>query len=176
MSAIMDRKKNIFEKLSPLWAFLGMALHIGAVWYVLFYKAGSYETAYDYRIYIRYIIWITVVVVSTWSFVPESITAIVRHTMFYLLSAAVCIGAVYYYAQEIFSYDSSAYRNWLLFADNMSMDELIDGMSSPSRESYIKLSLTYAVRYSVYLCGAVAAFAAIKYHMSASGWIKKRVE
>lgn len=174
MSAIMNRKKSIFEKLCPLWVFLGMALHIAAVWYVSLYKADSYDTAYNYTTYIRYIIWIAIVVVSTWSFVPESITAIVKHLMTALLSAAVCIMALYYYAQEFFSYSNSV--NWMLITNSMSFDELMSVLSEQTKESYVKLTFIYAVRYSLYLCGAVTAFAAIKYHMSSTGWIKKHIK
>ncbi|MBR6103215.1 MAG: hypothetical protein IKH78_01200 [Ruminococcus sp.] len=163
MSAMMQRKKNIFEKLAPLWALLGTALNIGVFLYI-YLISDSYEAYDNYNSFLKYIIWAGVVLVSTLSFVPESVTAIVKHTVFYLISSALGVAFVYYYAFNVYDGELTPVRAFLSY------------ISSGSTEEYAETCVKTAAEYSLYICGAVAAFCAVKYHMSSSGWINKRIK
>lgn len=164
MSANLHRKKNWFELLAPLWAVIGMAAHVGSVWYTYF-VSDTFEAIDNYTSFIRYLIWAAVVLTALFSFVPDGIASVARHTVFYLVSAAVFVGLLYWYANNKFSQDEAEARS--LYA-------LI--MSGLTENDYIKYYLKYAILSSLGLCGAVAAFCAIKLHMSASGWIKKHIK
>ena len=170
--ATLTRKKNLFEKLAPLWAFLGMVIHVGAVWYVYFHDLSSYKAMNNYDSFLKYLIWAAIIVVAVWSFVPEDITAIVRHLMFWLISGAICVAALYIYVNKYFENDFAPDK--LMFFDNMDdIEERLKAYSVRSRSDYNEYYLTFAVKYTLGLCGAIAAFCAIKYKMSSSGWIKK---
>lgn len=163
MAATLHRSRNRFEMLAPLWAFLGMALHIGAIWYVYFYS-DSFSLMNDYEGIYRYLIWITVVLPGLLSFVPEDITAIVKHVLYYIVAAGIGIFALYWYAENSFADElSEAKRIYLFF-------------NSGGEEDYTKYYVTYAVKYSLGLCAAVAAFCAVKYYLSSTGWINKHIK
>ena len=80
--ATFERKTNLFEKLAPLWAILGMALYIGSTWAVFFKDGTEASTVDNYITYYRLIIWAVIVIAATLSFAPTDATAIVRHVMF----------------------------------------------------------------------------------------------
>ncbi|MBR1392894.1 MAG: hypothetical protein IJ561_03555 [Ruminococcus sp.] len=161
MSATMHRSRNRFEMLAPLWAFLGMALHIGAIWYVFFYS-DSFSLMNDYNNLYKYLIWSAVVLAGLFSFVPEDLAAIVKHVLYYLVAAGVGLFALYWYAENKFSSELSESK-LLIFIIN-----------SGGEEDYAKFYVTYAVKYSLGLCAAVAGFCVIKHYMSSKGWINKK--
>ncbi|MBR4622607.1 MAG: hypothetical protein IKO44_03620 [Ruminococcus sp.] len=160
--ATLHKKKNVFEMLSPLWALLVTALHVGGIWYV-FFITDNYSLYIDYEQYIKHLIRIAVVVVATWSFAPEDAVSVVRHTLYYIVSAGIMCAAMYYYVFNVFDPDN-AKRSMLI------MYYFAEISGSDIRQYVVK----YTIEYSVYICGAVAAFAAIKYKMSASGWIRRK--
>lgn len=162
--ATLHKSKQIFEKLSPLWALLMTALHVGSIWYI-FFITENYSLWADYENYIKHIIRVAVVAVSTWSFVPEDVTAIVRHTLYYIVSAGICCGVMYYYIFSVFDPDSSRSAMVMIYS-------YVKFTGSGVRQYVMK----YTIEYSVYLCGAVAAFAAVKYKMSSAGWIRRRTK
>lgn len=174
--ATFERKKNLFEKLAPLWAFLGMALHIGAIWFVFFKSDSGYSAVDNYTSYIRYIIWIAIVAAATVSFVPSDVTAIARHAMFWILASAVCIAGLYVYAVKYFEFNAAndSLRLFRGFA-GLDTEGFISVMSRLDKETYTEFIIKKTVIYTLALCGAVTAFAAIKYKMSSSGWINKHI-
>ncbi|MBR4555835.1 MAG: hypothetical protein IKO27_09625 [Ruminococcus sp.] len=163
MSVDMHRSRNWFEKLAPLWAVIGMAVHTFSIWYVYF-RAEGLEVIDNYQSFARYIIWAAVVLAALFSFVPDSVVSIARHTVFYLVSAAVGVGFLYWYANNRFSAEEAKARSvWVLVVSGLEEDD------------YVRYYLKYAILSSAGLCGAVAAFCAIKYHLSSTGWIKKHI-
>ncbi len=164
MAVTMTRRKNIFEKLAPLWAVIMMALQVGSVLYTYFIS-DSFEAMNNYTGFIRYIIWTAAVLAAIFSFVPDSVTAIARHTMFYLLSGAVFLVVLYWYANNVFTEEQAQERAVLV----MFMSEYTD-------TDYVKYYVEYGVFSTLGLTGAVAAFCAIKYHLSAAGWIQKHIK
>lgn len=160
--ATLHKGRHILEKLAPLWALLMMALHAGCIWYV-FFITENYSLWQDYEQYIKHLIRIAVVVVSTWSFVPEDVTAIVRHTLYYIVAAGISCAAMYYYVFNVF--DPEENHNNML-----SIYYFLGAIEGGDVRQYV---MKYTIEYSVLLCAAVAAFAAIKYKMSISGWIRR---
>ncbi len=163
MAVTMERKKNLFEKLAPLWAVIMMGLHVGAILYTYFIS-DSFDALNNYTSFIRYIIWAATVLAALFSFVPDSITAIVRHTMFYLLSGAVFVGVLYWYANNRFSEEDAEARALLALF-----------MSGYTDTDYVQHYVEYAIYSTLGLSAAVAAFCAVKYHLSSTSWIKKHI-
>ena len=164
MSANLHRKKNWFEKLAPLWAVILMAGHVGAMLYYYF-VADSFEQLDTYNSWLKYVIWGAVVIVAVFSFVPEDITAVVRHTVFYIVSGGVFLGVLWWYSHNVFTPEEGESRAVLA----MFMSQFTD-------TDYVSYYMRYAILSTLGLCAAVAAFCAIKLHLSASGWIKKNVK
>jgi len=168
MAAMMQRKTNLFEKLAPIWALLGMGLHVGAMWYTFFIERDIMFQD-SYHGWIKLLIWIAVTVVSTLSFAPNDVTAVVRHTMFYIVAAGLCLAALYLYVKNVFP-NTVKYREAFVVPGR----DLSD-LKVLTQDDYGMFYVKYAIELSLWLCGTVAAFAAIKYKMSASGWINKRI-
>ena len=157
MAAHLHRKKNIFEKLAPLWAVLLMAGHTGAMLYYYF-VSGGLELYDTYDPWLKYVIWGAVVIVSTLSFAPEDAAAVVKHTACYIVSGGIFLGVLWWYSHNVFSPDD---------------DVIVSFMDQYTDVGYVDYYMRYAILSTLGLCGAVAAFCAIKTHLSASGWIKK---
>ena len=146
MSANLHRKKNWFEKLAPLWAVILMAGHVGAMLYYYF-VADSFEQLDTYNSWLKYVIWGAVVIVAVFSFVPEDVTAVVRHTVFYIVSGGVFIGVLWWYSHNVFTPEEGESRAVLA----MFMSQFTD-------TDYVSYYMRYAILSTLGLCAAVAAF------------------
>lgn len=173
--ATFERKTNLFEKLAPLWAILGMVLYIGSTWAVFFKDGTEASTVDNYITYYRLIIWAVIVIAATLSFAPTDATAIVRHVMFWLVSAGVCIAVLYFCVNKYFEYIPSRDNIRLMIGYPKKLaDSIMDGVWSADKEEYVNIVIKDVVICSFVIVAAVGAFAAIKLKMSMSGWMKKR--
>ena len=164
MSAKLHRSRNWFEKLAPLWAVLLMAGHVGAMLYYYF-VADGFEPYDTYDPWLKYVIWGAVIIVSTFSFVPEDATAVVRHTVYYIVSGGVFIGVLWWYSHNVFTPEEEETR-----------ELMASFMDRYTERGYVGYYMRYAILSTLGLCGAVAAFCAVKTHLSASGWIRKHIK
>ena len=164
MSANLHRKKNVFEKLAPLWAALLMFANAGAMLYYYF-AADSFESLDTYNSWLRYLIWAAVVIVAVLSFVPEDAVAVVKHTVFHLVPGCIGVGVIWWYSHNVFTEEDSEARALLALF-----------MSEGIETDYVIYYMKQVIFSTLGVCGAVAAFCAIKTHMSASGWIKKNIK
>ena len=164
MAVTMQRKKNIFEKLAPLWAVLTMGGYVFSVGY-FYFVADTFESLNAYNSYLRYIFAALPMLAAVFSFVPDGIESVVKHTAFYLVSGGAGVGVLYWYVNNYFTEEENSARALLALFISNSADE-----------DYASYYLKYAVFSVLAVCGAVAAFCLIKNHLSASGWIKKHIK
>lgn len=164
MAVTMQRKKNFFEKLAPLWAVLTMGGYVFSVGY-FYFAADTFDALNNYNSYLRYIFAALPMLAALLSFVPDGAASIVKHTVYYLVSGGIGLGVLYWYVNNYFTEEENSARALLvLFATNS------------AEEDYASYYLKYAIFSVLAICGAVAAFCAIKNHLSASGWIKKHIK
>lgn len=162
--AEMHRKKNLFEKLAPLWAVIAMAGYAGSIIYYYF-VSDTFEALDTYDSWLRYLIMAGVILLAFFSFVPEDVTAVIRHTVFYLVAGAAGIGVIYWYANNVFTPEQAESRKLLaVFMSNFNEDD------------YVSYYLKYSIITTIMLCAVVAAFCGAKLYMSSQGWIKKNIK
>ncbi len=157
--ATLFRKKNIFQKLAPLWAALTAAAHSLVCWYVYF-GSQDLDLIYRYELYLRYPLWLVCVVILTVSFCPNSTAELAKQFTIFLTAYVAGCGAIYFWAQNYFRPDTQSLF-WQLYSQ-------IYNTYSYSREMFVKIALN---SLGIVFIGGL--FCAFRLGKNNSDWLRK---